>query len=225
MRTSKNRSLVIILIILIAIVVVGCTRSASTAPPSDSGNLTIDEINQRATMDAVRDAILTQTHEPSIEIPTATATILVPTSTPVVSDPTATPPVVIDTPIPASGEPQLYLVQSGEHLYSIARKFGVDPTDLIALNLEKGYLTSAEDILYPGDEILIPSTNGSQSFSGTCQSHYTVLAGDWINSVAREFADNPQDTASVEAKADEIIQANDLIFPYTIYADVILCIP
>ncbi len=225
METSKSRSLVIILVILIAIVVVGCTRSASTAPPSDSDTLTLDEINQRATMDAVRDAILTQTHEPSIEIPTATATIFVPTSPPAVSEPTATPPVVIDTPIPTNGEPQLYIVQSGEHLYSIARKFGVDPTDLITLNIEEGNLTSAEEFLYPGDEILIPSTNGSQPFSGTCQSRYTVLVGDWINSVARKFADNPEDTASVEAKADEIIQANDLVFPYTIYADAILCIP
>lgn len=223
MRITDNRLYLIALLPLIAIVLIGCTRKASTAPPE--ATLTTDELNQRATMDAVRELILTQTSEPEVRLPTATATSAIPTAEPTSSEPTPTPPVVVDTPIPSSGEPQVYIVQPGEHLYAIARKFGVSPTDLIALNLERGYITSAEQILQPGDEILIPATSGSQSISPSCQSHYTVVAGDGLQSVARLFVDNPDDTAAVEAKADEIIQANNLIFPYTIFADQILCIP
>lgn len=223
MRTTDNRFFLIALLTLISILLVGCTRKASTAPPE--ATLTIDELNQRATMDAVRELVLTQTSGPEILLPTATPTTEIPTATATSTEPTPTPPVVVDTPIPSSGEPQLYIVQTGEHLYSIARKFGVDPTDLIALNIERGYITSAEQILYPGDEILIPATAGSQSISPTCQSHYTVVDGDGIQSVARKFVDNPEDDTAVEAKANEIIQANNLIFPYTILADQILCIP
>jgi LysM repeat protein len=145
-----------------------------------------------------------------------------PTSTQ--SEPTVTPPVVVDTPIPSGGEPEIYIVQPGDRMWLIATKFGLHPPDLIAYNIEKGYISSAEQTLHPGDEILIPPTNGSGS-SITCVTNYIVQAGDTIFSVARQHVENPNDNGVVEAKAEEIAKANDLVLPYTIYADQTLCIP
>jgi LysM repeat protein len=212
MGTSKYRSLVVALIVLFAMVVVGCTRSASTAPPSEE--LTEDEINQRATMDAVRDAILTQTHEPDVENPTATATQVVPTSTPTAAGPTETPLVVVDTPPPLVGTTQTYIVQPGEWVYSISRKFGVDPDALIAAN----------NLQYPydlavGQELTIPASTGGTPAPGATQvtggTEYIVQAGDWIASIAKKFGVSEQ----------AIIDANNLVFPYTIYPGDVLVIP
>lgn len=213
MGTTKNRSLVITLIVLIAIVAVGCTRSASTAPPSDS-ELTIDEINQRATMDAIREAILTQTHEPDSVILTPTATSVVPTTPPTSAAPTETPLVVVDTPTPLVGVTQSYIVQLGEWVYSIARKFGIDPDALIAANnLQYPYDLSV------GQELTIPASTGGTPEPGstpmTGGTEYTVQAGDWIASIAKKF--------SVTEQA--IIDANNLVFPYIIYPGDVLTIP
>jgi LysM repeat protein len=213
MGTSKNRSLVIALVVLIGIIVVGCTRSASTAPPSDS-DLTIDEINQRATMDAVREAILTQTHEPEDVIPTATATSVVPTTPPTSAVPTETPLVVVNTPTPLVGTTQTYIVQPGEWVYSIARKFGIDPDALIAAN----------NLQYPfdlsvGQELTIPASTGGTPEPGspplTGGTEYIVQAGDWIASIAKKFG----------VTEEAIIDANNLVFPYTIYPGDVLTIP
>lgn len=211
MGTLKNHLHVITLVVLIALVVIGCTRSASTAPPSDS-ELTIDEINQRATMDAVREAILTQTHEPDTVLPTATNVI--PTSTPTASAPTETPLVVVDTPTPLVGDTQTYIVQSGEWVYSIARKFGIDPDALItANNLQYPYDLSV------GQELTIPASTGGTPEPGSTPlaggTEYIVQAGDWIASIAKKFG----------VTEEEIIDANNLVFPYTIYPGNVLYIP
>lgn len=211
MGIAKNRPLVIVLFVLFAMIVVGCTRPASTAPPTDE--LSIDEINQRATMDAVREAILTQTHEPDT-IPTATATQEIPTSTPTEAGATETPLVVVDTPTPLVGQTQTYIVQPGEWVYSIARKFGVDPDALIAAN----------NLQYPydlavGQELTIPASTGGTPVPGATQvtggTEYIVQAGDWIASIAKKFGVTEQ----------AIIDANNLVFPYTIYPGDVLVIP
>ena len=101
-------------------------------------------------MDALQDKILTQSPEPDIDLPTEMPTIVVPTSTDTPSGPTETPLVVIDTPIPSSGEPQIYIVQQNEWIYSIARKFGISADAIIAANnLQYPY-----DV-FPGDELIM----------------------------------------------------------------------
>ena len=212
MGTSYKKSLVFGLLFLIALIIIGCTRSASTAPAAtDPGSLTIDEINQRATMDALQDAILTQSPEPDIDLPTETPTIVA-TDTP--AGPTETPLVVIDTPTPLVGQTQTYIVQPGEWIYSIARKFGIDPDALIAANnLQYPYDLSV------GQELIIPASTGGTPEPGATPlaggTNYTVQSGDWIASIARKFG----------VTENAIVEANNLVFPYTIYPGDVLYIP
>jgi LysM repeat protein len=171
----------------------------------------MDEINQRATMDALQDAILTQSPEPDIDLPTEAPMIVV-TDTP--AGPTETPLVVIDTPTPLVGQTQTYIVQPGEWIYSIARKFGIDPDTLIAANnLQYPYDLSV------GQELIIPASTGGTPEPGATPlaggTEYTVQSGDWIASIAQKFG----------VTENAIIEANNLVFPYTIYPGGVLYIP
>ena len=70
---------------------------------------------------------------------------------------TAEAPSTEETPIGPTGTPTVasgpitHVVQPGEHLYSIARKYGVDPQAIIAAN----HLANP-NILHPGDTLIIP---------------------------------------------------------------------
>lgn len=210
MTSSKIRTLTYMSIGLLAVVAIGCTRSASTPPASsDTGQLSIEEIDQKATMDAVRDAILTQESEPQIQLPTATST---PPPTP--PEATQTPVIVVNSPTPGAAQTQTYVVQPGEWVYSIARKFEIDPNDIIALN----------NLQYPfdlevGQEITLPaarsSSNGPNATVVAGGTEYIVRAGDSVYSIAQAHG----------VDYDSIIGVNNLVFPYNIYPGDRLIIP
>jgi len=210
MTSSKIRTLTYMSIGLLAVVAIGCTRSASTPPASsDTGQLSIEEIDQKATMDAVRDAILTQESGPQIQLPTATST---PPPTP--PEATQTPVIVVNSPTPGAAQTQTYVVQPGEWVYSIARKFEIDPNDIIALN----------NLQYPfdlevGQEITLPaarsSSNGPNATVVAGGTEYIVRAGDSVYSIAQAHG----------VDYESIIGVNNLVFPYNIYPGDRLIIP
>ncbi|OGO17321.1 MAG: hypothetical protein A2Z14_17520 [Chloroflexi bacterium RBG_16_48_8] len=216
MSTMHLRNIVLTAIIILGVILAGCTRSASTPPAAtEIGGLTEEEINQRATMDAVRATLLAQTEQPETSepsTPTPTATMSVPTSTATLAGPTQTPVVVYDTPTPQTGQETTYIVQAGDSVYSVARAFGVSPDDLIARN----------NLQYPyyldiGQELIIPaggtSSGGSTPSAGTKQ--HVVQQGEWIYSIARKYGVSP----------DDIIALNNLPYPYTLYPGDVLYIP
>jgi LysM repeat protein len=93
------------------------------------------------------------------------------------------------------GRPSSYTLQSGEYPYCIARRFNVNPDDLLSVN----GLTDGS-ILYPGRSLIIPQTG---SFPGDRSWHnhpdtYTVdTSGTTIYGVACYYGDVlPQDIAS-----------------------------
>jgi LysM repeat protein len=229
-------------VLAVALLATACTRAASTPPSSTSGATGGTQgplAGSEATMEAVRAALLTQTAQAKILLPTARPTTEVPpsltptpvaTATPVAA---ATTEVPSETPAPTAssaattpptavptssggGEGYFeYTVQSGEWVWSIARKFGVDPQDIIALNeLVEPYT------LYPGDVIKIPTDGDvpvppsgvATTESGTT---YTVQLGDNVSSIATKFG----------VTSDAIINANNLTYPYTLYPGQVLTIP
>ncbi len=117
------------------------------------------------------------------------------TPTPLIAiNPTATSTLAVSgagTVLPTSGpsgpRPASYTLQRGEYPYCIARRFNVDPADLLSLNG-----LSSGDLYYPNLTLKIPQ---SGSFPGTRarQSHpttYKVAASDeTINGVACIFGD------------------------------------
>lgn len=88
----------------------------------------------------------TSTPTPAVNVPTNPS--LTPTATLAVSGPTA-------TLIPSGSRPATYTLQSGEFPYCIARRFNVDPDELLAAS---GLTSAQADSLSAGTVLKIPQT-------------------------------------------------------------------
>jgi LysM repeat protein len=129
---------------------------------------------------------------------TPTSIIVLPTNA--VTTPTATLAVAAtnqvtnSTPVPVGSRPATYTLQEGEFPYCIARRFDVDPDQLLALN---GLVDG--QTLYAGAVLKIPQT-GSFPGARALRSHpttYTASAGETIYGVACAFGDiDPSTIAS-----------------------------
>lgn len=203
-------------IILISLIMAGCTRPASTAPAAtDTGGLTAEEISQQQTMDAVRAALLTQTAQPPTEPPTIAPTeTIAPTNTATPEGPSETPPVVANTPTETGGGEITYVVQPGDSVYSVARAYGVSPDDVISRNNLQYpyYLEVGQELIIPGDGT---SPTGPTNTPPAGGKQHVVQQGEWLYSIARKYG------VSWEA----IAEANNLAYPYTVYPGDILYIP
>lgn len=112
------------------------------------------------------------------------------TNTPLVSNnPTNTPSLVnpTSTLVPVTGRPATYTLQSGEFPYCIARRFDVNPDDLLALNgLYDGSVFMAGTTLkipqsgsFPGDRSLRPHPT-TYTVTSSDETFYSIacLFGD-----------------------------------------------
>ena len=231
----KNRLWTIILLIVILLTTLtACQKSASTAPVATPTVTSVfpfptplpsSAISSVLASTQTAEALLNPTFPGAISMtpdatqeeastPTAVASIEVVTETLEVvetTEPTATQ-VVIPTSTP--GKPETYTLQQGEFPFCIARRFDVNPSDLLSLNgLSLDSRPSAGTILR------IPQTGSWTNGSRSLLSHpttYTVEAGDTIYSIACEFGD---------VDPNNIIAANSLQSPYTLSAGQTLSIP
>jgi LysM repeat protein len=113
---------------------------------------------------------------------------------------TVEPATSAEAPLPTAeagsgGRPSSYTVQAGEFPYCLARRFNVNPSDLLAAN----GLTEGTSV-YPGTSLTIPQT-GSFPGDRTLNPHpdtYTVDTADaTLGSVACYYGDvTPQQIAS-----------------------------
>ena len=140
-------------------------------------------------------AVNTTPAAPGSETVTPTSIIALPTNA--VTTPTATLAVastnavvstsqVINTSVPVGSRPATYTLQQGEFVFCLARRFDVDPDQILSLNgLSDGQL------VYPGTVLRIPQS-GSFPGSRALRNHpatYTASAGDTIYSIACAFGD------------------------------------
>jgi LysM repeat protein len=101
--------------------------------------------------------------------------------------PYGTPPATVQSPGGSAGRPASYTLQAGEFPYCIARRFDVNPDDLLSIN---GIASGA--LVYPGMTLTIPQ---SGSFPGdratlTHPDTYTVDSPDTtIYGVACAYGD------------------------------------
>jgi LysM repeat protein len=125
-------------------------------------------------------------------------TVVVTTPAPITVIPggsSTTPYVTVFVPTVAVGRPATYTLQMGEFPYCIARRFNLNPTDLLSMNgITDGGL------FYPGRTLTIPQTG---TFPGDRALHthpdtYTVDSSDTtIYGVACYYGDvNPETIAS-----------------------------
>jgi len=147
----------------------------------------------------------------TLQIPGSGPT-LTPSLTPTGPTPTGPTPTASKTMTPLPGN--TYTLQAGEYPYCIARRFNVNPDELLNLNGLSRYRKVS-----PGVVLQIPQTG--HTFPGTRALHphpatYTVVTGDTIYTVACYYGD-------VEPMA--IVAANSLVAPYTLTAGQTLQIP
>lgn len=126
------------------------------------------------------------TSTPAFSLPT-----VAPTSG-ILSTPTPTATKIV-YPTPTPGRPSTYTLQKGEFAFCIARRFNVDPSDMLSLN---GLTMSTAGNLYPGYVLKIP-TSGSWPGDRALKAHpttYTVQSGDTIYTIACGFGDADPNT-------------------------------
>lgn len=210
-------------VILVSVIVAGtimasaCTQTYSQAPlgtptliptglfvsPFPSGQDPLKIVADLGTKTAIaKTAEAIGTANPGATSSMATAgngTELAGASTPgpATVEPLTTSQVPLPTAKPggSAGRPASYTVQSGEFPYCIARRFNVNPDDLLAAN----GLTGSSD-LFPGTKLTIPQT-GSFPGDRSLMNHpdtYTVNSADTtIYAVACAYGDVlPEDIAS-----------------------------
>jgi len=130
-------------------------------------------------------------------------------------------PVPTNTPLPTSAvavptvtRPVEYTLQEGEFPYCIARRFNLDPEELLAINN-----LGPNELVSPGTTLQIPQTGtwtGDGRVRNPHPTTHTVEAGETIYSIACFYGD-----VSPEA----IIAVNNLEEPYDLTPGQALNIP
>ena len=145
---------------------------------------------------------------PTNAVTTATATLAV-----AATNQSAATSGAVNTSVPVGSRPATYTLQEGEFVYCLARRFDVDPAQILSLN----GLSEATTI-YAGTVLKIPQ---SGSFPGaralrTHPTTYTASAGQSLYGVACEFGD---------VSPDAIATANGLSVGTTLTSGQTLSIP
>lgn len=217
-----KRYLIFFIIALLVLTLPACVRPASKAP---AGTVTATtSFPLPGTSDDVMvqlEDFATQTARAleGLSSPTATSATQEPTeatATPQVTEPPAEPttstpvPVVVSTTV----VPSSYKLLKGEHPYCIARRFNVNPNEMLSLSGLSGFTTFP-----PGTKLTIPKTGNTFPANRSLRAHpttYTAISGDTIYTVACRFGD-------VDPNA--IAQVNSLSSPYKLTAGQSLQIP
>lgn len=215
------KKLILVTIIALAAIVLlsACERSAVpaqtslTTPTSVSQAISeVDAFKTQTAVGTVTALVMTmQAGPPSSstnETPVTTEQgSAIPTSTPL------PPGVNPNAATPTPGRPATYTLQAGEFPYCIARRFNINPDDLLALNgIGDG------QVFQPGLVLKIPQT-GSFPGERALKPHpatYTVAVNDTIYSIACKYGDvDPFYLASY----------NGIVAPYVLQTGKVLNIP
>ncbi|MCX6025369.1 MAG: LysM peptidoglycan-binding domain-containing protein [Chloroflexi bacterium] len=199
-----------------------CTRSVGPGGPTSAPTTALGATSPaEATMNAIRSAFLTQTAQahgatplvaatptfvslatlPLTQAATSAATVVGPSPT-VRPLATATFPAI---PTATPGVPSSYTLKQDEFPYCIARRFNVDPEELLSLNG-----LSRTSLYYEGLALRIPQSGAKFPGPRALVAHpatTVVKSGESIYSIACMFGD-------VDPNA--IILANSLTSPYTL---------
>ena len=228
-----NRVLVILFIFLIALGLTACVRNlpspeaveASPTPGGDqptAGAGATDDIGEilafNLTQTAMAQMPQTTPGTPGVPLETPITPIDAVGTQPIVAEtPIAPPPTATSGPVqpaPPIIVPAEYTLKGGEFPYCIARRFDIDPGELLRANG-----LSSTSVFYSGMTLKIPQ--GAKPFPGvrSLRSHpttYTVRSGDTINKIACYYGDvAPEGIAAV----------NGLAQPYDLAAGQTLQIP
>jgi LysM repeat protein len=217
---KNHHFLVFFVVILIALTLAACERSASTPPPTEGTVFPtvegtqnpMDELGAFATQTAMAQepdsgAGTEGETSPEGETPAETQP---PEESPAEEQPEATP-----VPEKEYSVPEKYTLQKGEFPFCIARRFNISPGALLAAN----GLTSSS-VTFVGQTLTIPKNAGAFDAGARAliahPDKYTVRAGDTVYSIACLYGD-------VDPRAIE--DHNGLSGAYTLQVGDVLKIP
>ncbi len=205
-----SKKIRLIILVALALSLTACVRPASTpAPQAGAANGNLPVALGTPTGMAGLELLGTQTAQalsgtPAATTPADAAATMTPVGQAPAVDtpmPTPVPAVVVPQATVETTKPGTYALKEGEFPYCIARRFNVDPDQLLSLNgLSNG------QTFYAGLTLKIPTTGSP--FSGGSRAikahpaQYTVRAGDTVYSVACLFGDvDPVNIAAVNGLA------------------------
>lgn len=212
MARLKRGTLIASTLMLIAVIVSACKETVSTPPamtntpfnqslfatpmaqtPGAPGMSDIELFgtNTALALSGTPMTVATQTPSTPVGIGTQNVNVTL-TPTPLISiNPTSTLAVsgggTLPTSMPVGSRPATYTLQSGEFVFCIARRFDVDPDQVLSLNgLSDG------QTVYPGKVLKIPQS-GSFPGSRALKNHpatYTVSSSnETVYSIACQYGD------------------------------------
>jgi peptide/nickel transport system permease protein len=185
------------------------SQSQSSNPPSRTTPATTSNAPNPAIIAFPTQASISPTESLPSSPPAATSSPTVtPTSTPVTLEPT-------QTPFPTDSQPEIYVLQKGEYPYCIARRFNVDPAELLLLNRMQNRQT-----FFSGMVLQIPQSGnpfpGERMQRAHPTTHTVSSSNETIYTIACEFGD-------IQPLA--IAQANNLPVDSALYVGQQLKIP
>jgi len=205
MTSGRNRLGVLVSGLAIAVfLITGCERSAAQDPLAGTSTASA-QIAETPSPTPIGVAV---TPQPT---PTVIAAVTnTPAPTPVLPTSTPAPPTATATAPP--GGTTTYTVTSGDWLFSIGRKFGVNPYSIAAANNIPPPYT-----IYPGQVLRIPTSGGGTTPPPTCSSGktHTVQFGENLYRLSLKYGTTVQAIAT----------ANNISNPNVIFAGQVLCIP
>lgn len=226
----KKLSIFLAAILMIFVVISACSRPASDLPfatatgsgdsPFPAGTVSIESIQALATHTAQAATLMAAgvgggttptAGTPDGTLGTTTPTLDIPTLTPTLG--TSVPTITTPTP----GRPAQYTIMPGEYPFCIARRFDVDPNELLALNPQ--VIGIPENQIPSGLVLTIPQTGNPFPGDRSWHDHpttYTVPEAMTVYKVACYFGD---------IDPSVIILANNLTPPYNVYTGQTLTIP
>ena len=199
----RKQSILLIGFTLLMLLLSGCHKTASKAPEI------LEEPVKTTPIQIVTEVpgfVTPIPEEPAVEgndqAPDEEGAVVEPTDEPA-------PPIAV----PTVTRPTEYTLQPGEFPFCIARRFDVNPGDLLNLNN-----IGANELVAPGTTLKIPQT-GSWEGERSLKPHpttFTVSAGDTIYTIACSFG---------PVTPEAIIAVNQLEKPYSLSSGQILEIP
>jgi len=148
--------------------------------------------------------------------PTATATSVPPTATPTATTPPGATPTPTRTATPMPGGVCTYVVQWGDTLYSIARRYNTTVSVLVSLNgiANPNYIRTGQVLYVPC--VVTPTPVPTVTVTPGCLGfYYTVVSGDTLYGIARRFG----------TTLSAILAVNYIPNPNFIYVGQRICIP
>jgi LysM repeat protein len=123
-------------------------------------------------------------------------------------------PTATATSIPSGGCAAYHVVASGDTLSSIARRYGVTLSAILAVNYipNPNYIWVGQRICIPGSGVPVPTATPKP---GGCRAFYTVARGDTLLAIAARYGTTYW----------AIAIANNIANPNLIYPGCVLCIP